>query len=772
MSRKRSYRRNKEDRLDEDYLHERRQSELNRNNNVAIYNRTNASDSASNQRVLTRMYTDRYNQAISEIPIDRRWESTSENYNNYLQNNNDLIGKTDYNFKNDYSLIDYRDNYFKLKEKYNTIVKNKINKQYYPPKQAIDLTITSAKILNKYNPNNEDSIIAPRKPLYTNNATPLREDEIPPFQAYENGGFTRRLRNRRRDNQFRRTVRSWIRERDANREVMARMNRALREVAEVLNEDIVTEAQQELPEDVNIGMPLNEEDRPVQMEDIEEIILPEVTAVASTSTANNQPPPTHDEIRNMIHEMEDLQEELRSEVKMRKAVKNLRKAIAPWVIAEWYKKYKKVKTFKHKRARKIVAQVFEEWKKDAANNKKNRIRNEAEIAREARLARFNNDNPVETQNVVNETLRNVDINLPDLTPQLNNKLDNLKKKLDEIKKRKVAETKRKIYSEIAAPQRHEDPEGFDPMTFWQEPPPLPAPLPEPPITNKKKNKGKAPSNTPPSYNVTSGDNVASTSGVNEAQEWMQDVINNNNEQVHLYVDENGYLVTEDEHNRRKQQNIPNMQYNTELENIPISTTMGTSGLHGESIHPRTVLTTVPRPNSELYEQDIRLENINTEEEETRREELVSEYLSRHSGPAKIKVQYLFINDEPYIKTYLFDIYKYKGRNAEVRGKYVLYYDKKKDAIGISYVDKEAKGTFIPDFKPIFEKRNRFYLAVLDSAEISHLPTSNVYMKMRVENSNNVIMANMNYTGRDYMNKEDKYVEVPGLNDQIYEDINF
>lgn len=69
--------------------------------------------------------------------------------------------------------------------------------------------------------------------------------------------------------------------------------------------------------------------------------------------------------------------------------------------------------------------------------------------------------------------------------------------------------------------------------------------------------------------------------------------------------------------------------------------------------------------------------------------------------------------------YKMDIFKYKGKNKECRDKWVLYWSKKDNGIGIKYVEynpnkrvviKDDNGEYV---KPEFKERNIFYLEVLD-----------------------------------------------------------
>lgn len=584
------------------------------------------------------------------------------------------------------------------------------------------------------------------------------------------------LANERDRKKYRQRVQDFINERDVNRELDKERERVLKELTEILNEEVVETTQEELPNDVEIELPSNTQERPVQIEEVEEAVISEEVRppMSGTRMILNTNPYTPEELER-LRRAEEIQIELKREMLMKKYINKMRKSIAPSVITEWYKKYSKIRAFKHKRAKKLLREVFNEWKEDAKNYKKDKIRKQQDAAREARLARFNKRNEDNTGQTISETFNRVDLELPDLTNEMQNKIDALKNKINEIKRKKVEETKKKVYNQISngvsAPQRHEDPNGFDITTYWQGPPELLTGQPP----KKRRNKGKQKALS--EYNIQSGDDYASTSTRDNIHHIRNNVMNEyrkvmnerrNKENTRVYVDENNYLVTEDI--IREEPEVSNMQYNEDLSNVGISTELAPD--YDESIHPRTVLTSVPRPGSELYEQDIRLININTEEEETRREELVDEYLTRHAGPAKIKVKYNFINEEPFTRTYPFDIYKYKGRNSEVRGHYVLYYDKKKDAIGIAYIDPTTKGEYIPNFKPIFEKRNRFYLAVLEEAEISHLSRNDVYMNLKIQNSNNIDIATMDYLGKDYEERNDKYVEIPTFNNQEYFNTDF
>lgn len=73
--------------------------------------------------------------------------------------------------------------------------------------------------------------------------------------------------------------------------------------------------------------------------------------------------------------------------------------------------------------------------------------------------------------------------------------------------------------------------------------------------------------------------------------------------------------------------------------------------------------------------------------------------------------------------YVMNIFKYKGKNKECRNKWVLYWDKRENGIGIKYVDwdpnqrvavRDENGQYV---KPDFKERNIFYLQVLDYPEV-------------------------------------------------------
>jgi len=80
-------------------------------------------------------------------------------------------------------------------------------------------------------------------------------------------------------------------------------------------------------------------------------------------------------------------------------------------------------------------------------------------------------------------------------------------------------------------------------------------------------------------------------------------------------------------------------------------------------------------------------------------------------PRNNPVKCIMVNNEEVP----FDIYAYYGRNKEVRNKYVLYYNREKQTIGIKFID-DIRYNYIPGFNPDFSKRKIFYLKVLINQE--------------------------------------------------------
>ena len=123
---------------------------------------------------------------------------------------------------------------------------------------------------------------------------------------------------------------------------------------------------------------------------------------------------------------------------------------------------------------------------------------------------------------------------------------------------------------------------------------------------------------------------------------------------------------------------------------------------------------------------------------------VDEYNRRRMRPYKI-----LINN----REIPFDIYKFEGDNKAVRNHYVLYYNRKKSQIGIKYIG-DLRHRYIPGFQPDFNKRNIFYLEILEIPAVGF----NGY-DCKVLNSNNALMSQFNYSVNDAANRSDKYCDV-------------
>lgn len=147
-----------------------------------------------------------------------------------------------------------------------------------------------------------------------------------------------------------------------------------------------------------------------------------------------------------------------------------------------------------------------------------------------------------------------------------------------------------------------------------------------------------------------------------------------------------------------------------------------------------------------HDEDEYLENI--------RRRRVVEYNWRFGNIKKIKVDG---------KDVLFDLYRYKNRNSVTVNKYVLYFDKKRNSIGIKY-NKQSnnrnrflRGLEYDGREPVFEKRRYFVLDVLDP------PVFNFNgWDVKIYNNTNNLVNGFDYSYIDANNRRDKYVVIPDI----------
>lgn len=138
--------------------------------------------------------------------------------------------------------------------------------------------------------------------------------------------------------------------------------------------------------------------------------------------------------------------------------------------------------------------------------------------------------------------------------------------------------------------------------------------------------------------------------------------------------------------------------------------------------------------------------------ERQREADVIEYNRRHGGLTNIR-----ITDIHGAVNVPFDPYRFKGENYKARNKYVLYWDKTKDVIGIKFVpyDPEEAPNHRPPFNPDFNKRKIYYLHIFDRFDDIGWEGWNV----NVFDFANVQVGDFRYTVNDYNNQNDKYINV-------------
>lgn len=116
-------------------------------------------------------------------------------------------------------------------------------------------------------------------------------------------------------------------------------------------------------------------------------------------------------------------------------------------------------------------------------------------------------------------------------------------------------------------------------------------------------------------------------------------------------------------------------------------------------------------------------------------------------PRNNPVKCIMVNNEEVP----FDIYAYYGRNKEVRNKYVLYYNRERQTIGIKFID-DIRYNYIPFFNPDFSKRKIFYLKVLDKPREIYEWNG---WRVSVISSNNAYINGFRYTEEDYNQKRNK-----------------
>ncbi|ORX78301.1 hypothetical protein BCR32DRAFT_282395 [Anaeromyces robustus] len=145
-------------------------------------------------------------------------------------------------------------------------------------------------------------------------------------------------------------------------------------------------------------------------------------------------------------------------------------------------------------------------------------------------------------------------------------------------------------------------------------------------------------------------------------------------------------------------------------------------------------------------EDEFLENI--------RRRRVIEYNWRFGNIKKIKVDG---------EDVLFDLYRYKNRNSITVNKFVLYFDKKKNSIGIKYNKRIPTNSFVRalmhynNIEPVFEKRRYFVLDVLNDP-----PFNFSGWNVKIYNNTNNLVNNFVYTSNDCNDKRDKYVIIPDI----------
>lgn len=121
-----------------------------------------------------------------------------------------------------------------------------------------------------------------------------------------------------------------------------------------------------------------------------------------------------------------------------------------------------------------------------------------------------------------------------------------------------------------------------------------------------------------------------------------------------------------------------------------------------------------------------------------------------------------VDEEDYIKTIEinnkeipFNIYKYKDRNSEVVNKFVLYYDKERDLIGIKFIEPNSfRYRYDPTFRPNFLRRKIYYLEILDG-EYNDPEGYDVNVKNQYDRT----LKSFSYTRIDKENKRNKYVKI-------------
>lgn len=209
-------------------------------------------------------------------------------------------------------------------------------------------------------------------------------------------------------------------------------------------------------------------------------------------------------------------------------------------------------------------------------------------------------------------------------------------------------------------------------------------------------------------------------------------------------------------------NIPTHYYVTmdkKISKTPISKKYFNIPLDKYDIKPKTTYDLVPSSITEYDGGSVSKRDIITEYkfqgvqyDDPDRIIRVMEYNQRFLRPSKI-----LLNE----REIPFDIYKFEGLNNLCRNKFVLYYNRKKDSIGIKWVG-DHKPVRLP-FKPNFNKRNIFYLETIDTES---LPLNFKGFDVNILNSNNASMGRFKYTIDDLNNKSDKFcnVVVQGIRD--------
>lgn len=146
--------------------------------------------------------------------------------------------------------------------------------------------------------------------------------------------------------------------------------------------------------------------------------------------------------------------------------------------------------------------------------------------------------------------------------------------------------------------------------------------------------------------------------------------------------------------------------------------------------------------------------------ENKRQQNIYNYNYQRGYPTHFIVNTLGINDIYSKPTRCaFDIYKHEGFNKEFRNTYVLYYDTKKNALGIKFVKYNASTfhTKKPRFKPPeFSKRTVYYLYKWRPMSLFFAKE----LKVDLFNDKNQLITTLIYNTKDMLRTKNKYVTIP------------